>query len=57
MICFIPTKERYNTKTYILFQEVGIDVIHFIEPQDFDKYNVPNKVSILKNNNDSRIFF
>ena len=50
MICFIPTKERYNTKTYKLFQEVGIDVIHFIEPQDFDKYNVPNKVSILKNN-------
>ena len=50
MICYIPTKERYNTKTYKLFQEVGIDIIHFIEPQDFDKYNVPNKVSILKNN-------
>jgi hypothetical protein len=49
MICFIPTKGRYNTKTYKLFQEVGIDVIHFIEPQDYDKYNVPKKISILEN--------
>lgn len=50
MICFIPTKGRFDTKTYKLFQEVGIDVFHFIEPQEIDKYDVPNKVSILENN-------
>lgn len=50
MICFIPTKGRLNTKTYKLFQEVGIEVKHFIEPQEIDKYQVPNKVSILENN-------
>ena len=49
MICFIPTKGRQNTKTYKLFQEVGIKVYHFIEPQEIDKYQVPNKVSILEN--------
>lgn len=49
MICFIPTKGRLNTKTYKLFQEVGIEVKHFIEPQEIDKYQVPNKVSILEN--------
>jgi hypothetical protein len=50
MICFIPTKGRFNTKTYKLFQEAGIEVKHFIEPQEFDKYEVPNKVSISENN-------
>ena len=50
MICFIPTKGRLNTKTYKLFQDVGIEVKHFIEPQEIEKYNVPNKVSILENN-------
>ena len=50
MICFIPTKGRLNTKTYKLFQDVGIDVKHFIEPQEIEKYNVPNKISILDNN-------
>lgn len=49
MICFIPTKGRSNTKTYKLFQEAGIEVFHFIEPQEIDKYEVPNKVSILEN--------
>jgi len=49
MICFIPTKGRLNTKTYKLFQDVGIEVKHFIEPQEIEKYQVPNKVSILKN--------
>lgn len=49
MICFIPTKGRLNTKTYKLFQDVGIEVKHFIEPQEIEKYNVPNKVSILEN--------
>lgn len=50
LICFIPTKGRPNTKTYKLFQDVGIDTYHFIEPQDLDKYDVPNKISILNNN-------
>jgi hypothetical protein len=50
MICFIPTKGRLNTKTYKLFQDVGIEVKHFIEPQEIERYQVPNKVSILENN-------
>tara|TARA_R110002124_G_scaffold96656_1_gene241470 strand:- start:529 stop:1260 length:732 start_codon:yes stop_codon:yes gene_type:complete len=49
MICFIPTKGRIKTKTYKLFQEVGIEVVHFIEPQEIEKYKVPNQVSILEN--------
>tara|TARA_R110000868_G_scaffold120421_2_gene319530 strand:- start:774 stop:1505 length:732 start_codon:yes stop_codon:yes gene_type:complete len=49
MICFIPSKNRLNTKTYKLFEEVGIKVLHFIEPQEIDDYTVPNKVSILQN--------
>jgi glycosyltransferase involved in cell wall biosynthesis len=49
LICFIPSKGRPQTKTYKLFEAVGITVMHFIEPQDFDAYNVPNKVSILQN--------
>lgn len=49
MICFIPTKGRFNTKTYKLFEDVGIKVYHFIEPQEIDKYIVPNKISILEN--------
>jgi hypothetical protein len=49
MICFIPTKGRPQTKTYKLFQDAGIEVKHFIEPQEIDKYQVPNKVSILEN--------
>ncbi len=49
MICFIPTKGRLNTKTYKLFEDVGIKVLHFIEPKEIEKYEVPNKVSILEN--------
>jgi hypothetical protein len=49
MICFIPSKGRPNTKTYKLFEEVGIQFYHFIEPQEIDKYNVPNKISIREN--------
>jgi hypothetical protein len=49
MICFIPTKGRLNTKTYKLFEEVGIKVYHFIEPQEIEKYQVPNKISIKEN--------
>jgi glycosyltransferase involved in cell wall biosynthesis len=50
MICFIPTKSRFNTKTYSLFEKVGIKVYHFIEPSELSQYNVPNKVSIEKDN-------
>jgi hypothetical protein len=49
MICFIPTKGRLNTKTYKLFEDVGIKIFHFIEPQEIEQYQVPNKVSILEN--------
>lgn len=50
MICFIPTKNRFNTKTFKLFESVGIEVKHFIEPQEIDKYQIPNKISIEQNN-------
>ncbi|QDP51100.1 MAG: putative beta-glucosyl-HMC-alpha-glucosyl-transferase [Prokaryotic dsDNA virus sp.] len=49
MICYIPTKGRFNTKTYKLFNDVGIEVIHFVEPQEFEEYDVPNKVNIKEN--------
>jgi hypothetical protein len=50
MICFIPTKGRITTKTYKLFEQAGIEVFHFIEPQEINKYDVPNKISIKENN-------
>lgn len=50
MICFIPTKSRPATKTYKLFEEVGIKVLHFIEPQEINLYTVPNKINIEQNN-------
>lgn len=50
MIVCIPTKGRTKTKTYKLFKDVGIQVFHFIEPQELELYNVPNKISILENN-------
>jgi len=50
MICFIPSKGRPQTKTYTLFENAKIPFIHFVEPQEFDSYKVPNKVSIEKNN-------
>jgi len=49
MICFIPTKGRANTKTYKLFEQVNIKTYHFIEPQEYDQYDVPNKVNIQEN--------
>jgi hypothetical protein len=48
MIVCIPSKGRPNTKTHLLYQ--GADVYHFVEPQDFDSYSVPNKVNIKENN-------
>jgi len=50
MICFIPTKGRLNTNTYKLFESEGIEVKHFIEPSEFNLYDVPNKVNIEKDN-------
>tara|TARA_A200000159_G_C7335027_1_gene344693 strand:- start:2666 stop:3391 length:726 start_codon:yes stop_codon:yes gene_type:complete len=50
MIVCIPTKERPQTKTYKLFEEAGITPYHFIEPQDYDSYDVPNKICIGKDN-------
>ena len=49
MICYIPSKGRPKTKTYKLFEEAGIKVYHFLEPQDYGKYNVPNKVELGEN--------
>lgn len=50
MIVCIATKNRFNTSTYKLFESAGYIVYHFVEPQDYERYNVPNKVNILKNN-------
>lgn len=49
LVCFIPTKSRINTSTYKLFELAGIKVYHFIEPAEFNSYQVPNKVNIEKN--------
>ena len=49
MICYIPTKGRIDTKTYKLFEDAGIQVKHFIEPQEYELYKVPNKVDIKEN--------
>ena len=45
----IGSKGRLNTTTYKLFDKKYFDVYHFIEPQEMDLYDVPNKVSIGKN--------
>ena len=49
LVVAIPTKSRFNTKTYKLFEEVGIKTFHFIEPSQIESYNVPNKIDIKKN--------
>lgn len=49
LVCFIPTKTRFATKTYKLFESVGIKTYHFIEPQEFNIYKVPNKINIIEN--------
>ncbi len=48
--CFIPTKGRLKSKTYKLFEEANITPHHFIEPQEYELYNLPNKVNIGENN-------
>ena len=50
MIVCIPSKGRPSTKTYQLFEEAGYEVHHFIEPGEFDDYQVPNKVCIGEDN-------
>jgi hypothetical protein len=50
IVCFIATKGRTSTQTYKLFESAGIKVYHFIEPYEYDLYNVPNKINILQNN-------
>ena len=51
MICYIPSKGRPSTKTYTLFQSAGIEVLHFIEPSEYELYHVPGtKVNIGKDN-------
>lgn len=49
MIACIASKNRPNTKTYKLFESAGIKCYHFLEPQDLEKYDVPNKININKN--------
>ena len=47
MIVCIPTKGRPNTKTHLLYEKSkDVKVYHFIEPQDYEKYNVDNKIDI-----------
>lgn len=50
MIVCIPTKGRPQTTIYKHFNDAGIEVFHFIEPDELEMYNVPNKISIEKNN-------
>jgi hypothetical protein len=47
VVC-IGTKNRKKTRTYKLFEGL-FPVHHFIEPQEYKEYEVPNKVSIDKN--------
>jgi hypothetical protein len=49
MIVCIPTKGRAETNTYQLFEKAGFTVYHFIEPQEYDEYDVPNKINIKQN--------
>lgn len=45
----IGTKGRVNTSTFKLFDNKHFKVYHFIEPKELDLYDVPNKISIEKN--------
>lgn len=49
MIALIPTKGRPKTSTYKLLSASGFTVYHFVEPQDYENYDVPNKVNIMAN--------
>lgn len=50
MIACIPTKNRPKSNTHKLFEEAGIKAYHFLEPQEYDKSPLPNKVNIQQNN-------
>lgn len=50
MIVCIPSKGRPHTKTHLLFENVGLTVYHFVEPQEVDLYKQKNIISIGKNN-------
>jgi hypothetical protein len=52
MICYIPSKGRPSTKTHKLFQSAGIEVLHFIEPSEYELYHpLPGtKVNIGEDN-------
>jgi len=46
MIVCIPSLGRPQTWTHRLFEASGFTVYHFLEPQEIDHYEVPNKVNI-----------
>lgn len=47
MVIAVRSKDRVNTKQHILFPKY--DCYYFLEPQDYDRYKVPNKINIGKN--------
>jgi hypothetical protein len=49
MIACIASKGRPNTTTYKLYNDAGIEALHFIEPQDAEQYNGLKKIIIDKN--------
>lgn len=50
LICFIPSKGRPTTKTHLLFEEVGIKVLHFVEPQELKAYSKKDNVVSIEQN-------
>lgn len=49
MLIAIRSKNRPNTKQHLEFKNLDYKCIYFLEPQDFNKYDVPNKISIQQN--------
>jgi hypothetical protein len=50
--CFIPSKGRPQTRTHLMFAEVGIPVTHIVEPQDEADYRAEGlHVVTLPDNN------
>lgn len=45
----IPTKGRIKTSAYKLFDTEHFKVYHFIEPNEVEQYQVPNKIDIGSN--------
>jgi len=47
MIVCIPSKGRPETSTYKLFEDLGYEVYHFVEPQELEAYKeAPNVIDI-----------